>query len=46
MAWRWGATGAAGALVVSSGAFALVWIALLLRLDKGLLARPAEPAVQ
>ena len=41
---RWGATGAAGAVLVSTLAFAATWAVLLLRLvrDPGRLAGPAE----
>jgi O-antigen/teichoic acid export membrane protein len=42
MAWLWGATGAAAAVVISSAVFAAVWTVFLLRLRRGMLALPAE----
>ncbi len=39
----WGVTGAGGAVLASSVAFALAWLVLLLRLTAGRL-RPVEPA--
>jgi O-antigen/teichoic acid export membrane protein len=44
MAWLWGAPGAGGAILLSSLALAAVWTVFLLRLNKGVLALPAEAA--
>ncbi len=40
MASLWGATGAAGAVLVSSCVFAAVWTAFIVRLNRGMLALP------
>jgi PST family polysaccharide transporter len=34
LGWKWGATGAAAATLIAAGAFAAVWIALLVRLAR------------
>ena len=43
LGWKWGATGAAGAMVAASGAFVVMWAVLIFRIRNEVLRLPTSP---
>lgn len=43
LGWKWGATGAAGAMVAASGAFVVMWAVLIFRIRDEVLRLPTSP---